>query len=129
MKTESTVRATDAMLWILGLFRDGKIPEGEFEAGRSGLELGFVKRFATVEELLKNFLMLNLLDRPRSYLEDYQARVRAITPGELQETARQYLDPAKMTFVFVGNVRPLEDELKKFGPVYHLTDTEAKPKD
>ena len=128
-KTESTVRATDAMLWILGLFRDGKIPEGEFEAGRSGLELGFVKRFATVEDLLKNFLMLRLLDRPRSYLEDYQARVRAITPGELQETARQYLDPAKMTFVFVGNVRPLADELKKFGPIYQLSDTEAKPKD
>jgi zinc protease len=128
-KTESTVRATDAMLWILGLFRDGKIPEGEFESGRSGLENGFVKRFATVGDLLKNFLMLNLLDRPRSYLADYQARVRAITPGELQETARLYLDPAKMTFVFVGNVRPLEDELKKFGPVYHLGEPEAKPKD
>lgn len=128
-KTESTVRATDAMLWILGLFRDGKISAGEFEAGRAGLENGFVKRFATVGDLLKNFLMLDLLDRPRSYLQDYQARVRAITPRELQETARLYLDPAKMTFVFVGNVRPLEDELKKFGPVYHLGDTEAKPKD
>jgi zinc protease len=128
-KTESTERALDAMLWILGLFRDGKIGEAEFLTGRSGLKNGFVKRFATVEDLLRNFLMLNILDRPRSYLADYQDRVQAITAAELQETARTYLDPAKMTFVIVGDVRPLEKDLKKFGTIYRLDENEAKAKE
>jgi len=124
-KTDTTVRALDAMLWIIGLFRDGKIGETEFEAGVSGLKNGFVKRFATVEDVLANFLMLTILNRPRSYLEEYQSHAGAITRLQLQETARKYLNPDRMTFVVVGNVREIEDGLKKFGTIYRLN--EAAP--
>jgi len=122
-KTDTTIRALDAMLWIIGLFRDGKIGETEFMAGVSGLKNGFVKRFATVEDVLANFLMLNILNRPCSYLEDYQARAGSITRTQLQETARKYLDPARMTFVVVGDVREIESGLKKFGTIYRLNET------
>jgi zinc protease len=122
-KTDTTVRALDAMLWIIGLFRDGRIGATEFEAGVAGLRNGFVKRFATTEDVLANFLMLSILGRPRSYLEEYQTRAGGITPAQLQETARNYLDPARMTYVVVGDVRQIEADLKKFGTIYHLSDS------
>lgn len=121
-KTESTVRALDAMLWILGMFRDGQIPDSEFQAGRAGLKNGFVKRFTTLEDVLYNFLMLEILGRPRAYLETYQDKVQSITADQLRQAAVKYFDPARMTFVIVGDTRSAEQEYKKFGQIFHLNE-------
>jgi len=122
-KTRSTVRALDAMLWILELFRENRISKHEFEVGRDGLKNGFVKQFATVEDVLKNFLTLDFLGRPQSYLSGYQEEVQSVSQQQLTKMARKYLDPSKMAFVVVGNVHSMEDKLKKFGKIYHLTDS------
>lgn len=126
-KTESTERAIDAMQWCLDLFREAKFTDTEFQAGKSGLKNGFVKGFATVADVLTNFLMLRILDRPRQYLEEYQDRVETITHDQLQETARRLLDRSRMTYVIVGNVRSIESALKKFGEVTYLPATGPLP--
>lgn len=124
-KTASTVRALDAMLWILELFRENRISTTEFEIGRDGLKNGFVKRFATVEDLLANFLMLDILGRSPSFLAEYQSRVQAVNQAELTRIARKYLHPEHMTFMLVGNVLPLKEELRKFGEIHLVSDSDA----
>lgn len=124
-RPETTVRALDAMLWILDGFREGRITEPDFQSGRSGLRTGFVKRFGSARDVLGVFALADLLGLPGNFFETYQNRVQAITQAELQAAARHYLDPAHMTFVLVGNVRPLEDQLRKFGPIFYLE--EAHP--
>lgn len=125
-KTRSTIRALDAMLWIISLFRDGRIPHQEFLVGRDGLRNGFVKRFDTLQNILRNELMLELLGRPPGFLADYRSGVAAITPEELQSIARKTLDPARMTYVVVGNVAAMADQFRKYGQV-HLVGSSATP--
>ncbi len=116
-KTSSTERAVDALLWILGLFREERFTEGEFLAGKSALRTGLVRQFTSQQEVLKTYLTMDLLGRPPSFVADYPARVQAITPEQLAQMAGKCFDPARLVFVVVGQSGDLEKGLKKFGPV------------
>lgn len=55
------------------------------------------------------------LGRPDDYQETYAARVRALTTAELAATAKQYIDPAKLLWVIVGDRKAVEPQLKSLG--------------
>ncbi|MBP7865260.1 MAG: insulinase family protein [Acidobacteria bacterium] len=118
-KTESTERAIDAMLWILDIFRQGKFTDGEFQAGKSALRTSVARKFTSVMELLKVFMTLDLLGRPYAFIDEYPAKVMAITPEQLKEMAVKCFDVSRMVYVVVGDVKEM-DKLKKLGPVTRL---------
>lgn len=49
------------------------------------------------------------------YLRDYVARVRATSAAEVQRIARQYLDPAKLAIVVVGDRSKVLGQLQGLG--------------
>ncbi|MDX2193003.1 MAG: pitrilysin family protein [Gemmatimonadales bacterium] len=49
-----------------------------------------------------------------AYLRDYAKRVMAVTPEQVRSTARQYLDPAKMAIVVVGDTAVVNAQLAPF---------------
>jgi zinc protease len=54
---------------------------------------------------------------PADYLNGYVARIYAVTPGEVQEMAKKYLQDDKATIVVVGDRKVIEEQVKAFGPV------------
>jgi predicted Zn-dependent peptidase len=58
-----------------------------------------------------------LNELPDDYLETYRAKVRAVTPGDLLETARKYFDSANMQIVVVGDRAQIESQAALFGEV------------
>ena len=52
---------------------------------------------------------------PDDYLEIYRDKVRAMTPADLQATARKYLDSAYMQIIIVGDRRQIEEQSRLFG--------------
>jgi predicted Zn-dependent peptidase len=56
-----------------------------------------------------------LNELPDDYLETYRAKVRAITPADLLETARKYFDSANMQIVVVGDRAQIESQAALFG--------------
>jgi len=52
---------------------------------------------------------------PDDYLETYRAKVRALTPNDLLETARKYLDSPNMQIVVVGDRAQIESQAALFG--------------
>ncbi|GLT00891.1 zinc protease [Sphingobium jiangsuense] len=94
---------------------NGSIRElpGSFET--SGAVLGEMQRDA-------------LLGRPFDYVETLADRYRAQTAQKLDQTARGMIDPAKMTWVVVGDSRIVLPQLKDLGlPVTVVADEAAAP--
>jgi zinc protease len=54
---------------------------------------------------------------PADYLNGYVARVYAVTPQQVQETAKKYLQDDKATIVVVGDKKVVEEQLKPFGTI------------
>ncbi len=73
-------------------------------------------RQATPGGILNHLEFLDLHGLDRSYSNTYVARVRAVTPEQIQQLAQKYLDPARMPIVVVGDRSVVESEVGEFGP-------------
>lgn len=51
------------------------------------------------------------------YLNGYVTRLYAITPAQVQQMAKKYIQDDKATIVVVGDKKVIEEQLKPFGPL------------
>ena len=72
-------------------------------------------RLETQNGLATQLITLKLMGLPNSYLEQYTARVRAVTPERIQEVASKYMAPDKAAVVVVGDASKIGKPLEKFG--------------
>ncbi len=75
----------------------------------------FVIRQATPGGILNHLEFLDLHGLDTTYSANYVARVREVTPAEIQRLAQAYLDPAKMPIVVVGDRGQVEAQVAEFG--------------
>lgn len=61
--------------------------------------------------LLGQLAFLNLHGLPDEWLTDYVRNVYAVTPEQVSAAARQYVDPARMTLVVVGDQKKIGRDL------------------
>jgi predicted Zn-dependent peptidase len=91
------------------------VPEAELADAQNYLSGVFSMGLATQDGLLSQFSTVALNELTDDYLETYRAKVRAITPGDLLETARKYFDSANMQIVVVGDRAQIESQAALFG--------------
>lgn len=77
----------------------------------------FVIRQATPGGILNHLEFLDLHGLDASYSASYVAKVREVTPAEIQRLAQTYLDPAGMPIVLVGDRSVIEEQVAEFGPI------------
>ena len=75
----------------------------------------FVIRQATPGGILNHLEFLDLHGLDTSYSANYVARVREVTPAVVQRLAQDYLDPATMPIVVVGDRAQVEEQVAEFG--------------
>jgi zinc protease len=97
--------------------RSVAVPEPELADAQNYLSGIFSMGLATQGGLLAQIGVVALNDLPDDYLETYRQRVRALTPADLLETARKYLDSANMQIVVVGDRAQIEPQARLFGDV------------
>jgi zinc protease len=95
--------------------RSVPVPEAELADAQNYLSGVFSMGLATQDGLLSQFSTVALNELPDDYLETYRAKVHAITPGDLLETARKYFDSANMQIVVVGDRTQIESQAALFG--------------
>jgi zinc protease len=54
---------------------------------------------------------------PADYLNGYVQRMYAVTPQQVQEAARKYIQADKAMIVIVGDRKVIEEQVKEFGPL------------
>jgi zinc protease len=93
------------------------VPESELADAQNYLSGVFSMGLATQDGLLSQLSTVALNELPNDYLETYRQKVRALTPQDLLDTARKYLDSANMQIVVVGDRAQIESQAALFGDV------------
>jgi zinc protease len=91
------------------------VPESELLDAQNYLSGVFSMGLATQNGLLGQIAVVALNELPDDYVETYRAKLRALTPVDLIETARKYLDSANMQIVVVGDRTQIESQAALFG--------------
>lgn len=103
------------IFYELDKLRSLPVPEEELADAKNYLTGVFSMGLATQEGLLSQYSTSELNELPDDYLETYRDRVRALTPADLQATARKYLDSANIQIVAVGDRAQIEEQAALFG--------------
>jgi zinc protease len=85
-----------------------------FQNYRAGV---FILNNSSRPGIIGQLEFVDLHGLPADYLNGYVARVYAVTPQQVQEMAKKYIQDDKATIVIVGDKKQIEEQVKEFGPV------------
>ena len=92
-------------------------PEQELRAVQAYMAGTFVLQTSDRAGLIGRLRFVDLHGLGEKWLEDYVKNVRAVTPADVQRMAQQWIDPARMAIVVVGDPAKIEEQVKAFGTV------------
>lgn len=81
----------------------------------ASLSKGYPRGFETVGQVARSVAQLALHHLPDTYFEEFVPRLSRITADEVSAAARQYLVPAKMTTLIVGDLDKIHGSLPDLG--------------
>jgi zinc protease len=95
------------------------VPAAELNKAKRYLQLGMPSDFETTQQIANQLIPVALYGLPLDYYNSYVANIEAITPADVQRVARQYIDPANLAIVVVGDRKSIEAGLKAVnaGPI------------
>jgi zinc protease len=109
-KARSTAYAAQIALTEIGRIRDSLVTPGELETAKNSFIEGFPSRFTTAAAIAGALAADEATGRyakDPGYFGAFTGRIAAVTAQDVQRVARRLLDPAKMTFLMVGNRKEL----------------------
>jgi zinc protease len=92
------------------------VPRDELERAKRYLQLGLPERFETTGGIANQLLPLLTYDVPLDFYGSAVQKIGAVTQADVQRVARQYIDPAKLTLVIVGDRKTIEPSLRALNP-------------
>ena len=112
-------RTGDSVVAILAQMRDFLGSKGttavELERTANGSVRELPGQFETSDSVLGAMQRIIWLNRPDDYYAKLPARYRSMTAAELDAAARATLDPAKLTWIIVGDAATVKPQLAKTG--------------
>lgn len=114
VQTDVTAPAlTEFMKELRGILET--IPDDELTRAKNYVALQFPRTFQTVEDIADHLAELVAYGLPDDYFNRYQERILAVTPAEVREAARRYLDPERVAIVVVGDRAIIEEPVRALG--------------
>jgi len=126
--SEVTHAAATEVLKEIDRFRSAPISEDELTLATSYLDGVFPIRFETTSAIASALTTLVVYDLPDDWYDEYRARVRAVTSGDVLVAAERHLHPEAMQMVVVGSAAAVREGMEAiaFGPVQRY-DVEGRP--
>ena len=102
----------------LNAIRD-TVPTVELSKAKRYLQLGMPGDFETTQQIANQLVPVVLYGLPLNYYNYYVANIEAVTQADVQRVAKQYIDPASLAIVIVGDRKNIEAGLKAInaGPI------------
>ena len=86
--------------------------EDELALAKASLTRGYPRNFETAQQVARGVTQLALYDLPDSYFEEFVPRTNAVTAADVTRVAVQYLDPARVTTLVVGDYAVIDASLR-----------------
>jgi zinc protease len=111
--TAATADAIRDTLQELGDIRGGRpATDDELGLAKASLTRGYPRNFETAQQVARGVAQLALYDLPDTYFEEFVPRTNGVTAAEVTRVAAQYLDPAKVTTLVVGDHAAIDASLR-----------------
>jgi predicted Zn-dependent peptidase len=118
VQTDKTAEALTEFFKELDAIRK-PIPAEEIEKAKNYLALLLPRNFETTESLAGSLAQVFVYNLPSDYYTTYTARIRAVTPADIERAAERYIQPDKFAVVIVGDRKMIEPGIKalNLGPI------------
>jgi zinc protease len=114
-RTETTAEALRVVVDEFSRLQRERVGDGELSGAQAYLAGNFPLTIETPDAIAMQVLNALFYDLDLKELENYRERVTAITPDDIQRVAQQYLKPARLSIVLVGDASKFVKELKGVG--------------
>lgn len=115
--TDGTGQAVEETLREIVGIREGGVTEAELDRIQRFLIGVFPYTVETVDDLAQRIEDLVVYELDADYYDRHPARLAEVTVAQVDDAARRYLDPDRMTIVAVGPASTLTPQLEPFGAV------------
>ncbi|HVP14355.1 MAG TPA: pitrilysin family protein [Terriglobales bacterium] len=128
VQTAKTDSSLIEFLKELRRIRNDEVPPEELAKAKAYLALGLPSEFETTQGASGMFLELLANGLPLDSYDTFIARVSAVTAGDVQRVARQYIQPDSFDVIVVGDRSQIEGPIRSLneGPI-ELRDMWGKP--
>ncbi|PKN11530.1 MAG: insulinase family protein [Deltaproteobacteria bacterium HGW-Deltaproteobacteria-4] len=114
-KSSTTIEALKLMLAAMETIREQPVRAEELHIAKESLNNSFVFSFANPHEVVTQAMRLDFYDYPDDYLESYRDKVEALSLTDIQQAARDHLQPEQLSIVLIGNEQGFEASLTTLG--------------
>jgi zinc protease len=127
-RPERAVEAVELIQEILEDFRSAPPHEDEVALALEQIVNGYVFAFESASQIVGRRMGDRAQGLADEWLERYLEGIQAVTPEDILEVSRRYIQPGEMTLLLVGDAARFGPGLEAFGPVYRLfTDGSYEP--
>lgn len=117
VETARTGPAFEEILREIETMRTAPVTDDEMKLARNALTLSLPLQFETAVQVCGKVSRQRVFGLPDDYWETYRSRIEAVTPDEVREVCRMYLDPDRLTLLAVGDAATAAPTLDGLGPV------------
>lgn len=117
VRSEVTGSALAEIFNEIHRIRETDVGEAELEENKRSVVASFALSLEQPAQVLDFTITRKIYNLPDNYWDTYPARVMAVTPQDVRQVARRYLNPESMQLVAVGDARKIKPMLEKYGPV------------
>jgi predicted Zn-dependent peptidase len=114
--TASTADAIrDGLAEIEAIRGPRPLTDDELTLAKASLTKGYARNFETAQQVTRSVAQLALYGLPDTYFAEFVPTVTAVMGSDVTRVAAQYLDPAKLTTLIVGDHSAIADSLPSLG--------------
>lgn len=126
-----TDSAVGEILYEMKRLREEPVQESELKMVKNYLMGNFALSLEKPQTIASFAINTERYKLPKDFYSTYLKRIEAVTPSEIQETAKKYILPDQSEILVVGKASEVADKLKKFskeGKIEYY-DVDANPYD
>jgi zinc protease len=121
-QTETTEDFIQALLTEIERIRTSPITSEELEFAKDSILNSFVFKFENPSQTLSRLMRYEYFGYPEDFIFQYQKGVKNTTIEQVQEVAKEYLDPSKIVTLVVGNSEAVQPLLSRLNEAVKLVD-------
>jgi zinc protease len=103
------------------------IPADEVAKAKNYIALSYPRDFETTRDIAGKLSEMVLYNLPEDYFNAYVQKIQAVTPEQVQEAAKKYIQPDRFAVVIVGDRKTIEAPVRalNLGPISFMSVEEA----
>lgn len=117
VRNEVTDSAVYEFMYEINKLVDEGVTEEELKMAKASLAGSFGRSLESPSTVANFALNMERYDLPKDYYNTYLQKIDALTVEDINQTAKELIDPDKLYITAVGNASEIKDKLAQFGEV------------